>query len=425
VAIPTELALVPVNAQTNARFKALSDELLYAWDRSDASVLREWGASTAATFGTSLKRRAVNLFKLAGLLGTGAAVETAAAINAFREGRLAHHLGGRVGAAYVASAELVTRVKVATSQAAQLVRSQPREAVPQLLVLVATSIVVSGGPDGDGGAPDLDLMFGIDAHRSVLSHSILMGAALETGFLSLVHLVRLLHAQLPADHDPLWDSLAQHADTFSQAANAGASLGMSYHLLVDGLAQPAPYHDLPVSMPMEAHQAVFVANGVAEVIDVGNKPGSAGPVTPTRGTRKRQPKVRPASKPPGDHSPAPARLSMVVKSWWETASVAEVDAEKAAHERLRSEGILVDPFVADMLADEELLIIERYGSWLEGLANETLRPLSVSQERFVRAAQGQRAPEGQYEQAWVMYVGLLKYSPGVSGTSGQGAEALR
>ncbi|MES2697585.1 MAG: lysophospholipid acyltransferase family protein, partial [Verrucomicrobiota bacterium] len=28
-------------------------------------------------------------------------------------------------------------------------------------------------------------MFGIDAHRSILSHSILMGAALETGFLSL------------------------------------------------------------------------------------------------------------------------------------------------------------------------------------------------------------------------------------------------
>ena len=101
----------------------------------------------------------------------------------------------------------MTSVKLATFQAARLVQSQPREAVPQLLVLVATSIVVSGGPDGDGGAPDLDLMFGIDAHRSILSHSILMGAALETGFLSLVHLVRLLHTKLPADHDPLSEAV--------------------------------------------------------------------------------------------------------------------------------------------------------------------------------------------------------------------------
>ena len=58
-------------------------------------------------------------------------------------------------------------------------------------------LVVSGGPDGDGGAPDLDLMFGIGAHRSVFSHSILMGASLETGLLALLRLTQLVHAKLP------------------------------------------------------------------------------------------------------------------------------------------------------------------------------------------------------------------------------------
>ena len=47
-----------------------------------------------------------------------------------------------------------------------------------------------------GGAPDLDLVFGIGAHRSIFSHSILMGSALETAFLSLLRLVRLTHKNL-------------------------------------------------------------------------------------------------------------------------------------------------------------------------------------------------------------------------------------
>lgn len=412
--VSSALTLVPVNAQANARFTALSDELLYAWDRTDASVARQWSLSTAATFGTSLKRRASNLFKLAGRFSVAAAAETLSAIDAYRQDRLAGHLGNRAGAAYATGTDLVTRVKVATSQASRLVQSQPREAIPQLLVLVATSIVVSGGPDGDGGAPDLDLMFGIDAHRSILSHSILMGAALETGFLSLVHLVRLLHAKLPADHDPLWDNIAGHADSIAQAANTGASLGMSYHLLVDGLLQPAAYHDLPVSLAMEAHQAVFVANAAAEAVDVANKPGSSGPFTGTQRKAHRQPRARASKAAPSTaRSASAASLAPPppTRQWWETASASELAAAKAEHHRLRAEAILVDPFVADMLADAELVIIERYGSWLEGLANGTLRPLSTAQQRFVQAAKRQRPPETEHEQAWLMYQGLLQYAP--------------
>ena len=117
-----------------------------------------------------------------------------------------------------------------------------------------------------------ELMFGIGAHRSILSHSILMGAALEAGLLSLLGLVQLVHGKLPALHDPLWDSIHRQATSITLAASRGASIGMAYHLLVDGLVQPAPYHDLPVSLPMAAHQTVFVVNAAGEAADVRRKP---------------------------------------------------------------------------------------------------------------------------------------------------------
>jgi hypothetical protein len=401
------LALLPVNVRSRERLQVLGNELLYAWDHTDARVAQQWGLSAAATFSTALKRRTTNLFKLAGWLGTAAVAETMIAIDAYRQDRLRPHMFDRATGAVAAGADLAARAKVATAQAAQLVRTHPRDAVPQLLVLVATSLVVSGGPDGDGGAPDLDLMFGIDAHRSVLSHSILMGAALEAGILSLVQLVQLLHAKLPPGHDPVWDRIASEADSLAQAASIGASAGMAFHLLVDGLLQPAAYRDLPMALPIEVHQAIFVANATAEAVDVANKPRRGGPGLLTQrllsgqlaqGSRKqKQPKTAP--------EPLPA------EPWWETASASELELARNEHRRRRADSMLVDPFVADMLADAELLIIERYGCWLEGLADGTLRPLTVKQARFVEAAERRRAPETPHEQAWVMYQGLLKYAP--------------
>lgn len=54
------------------------------------------------------------------------------AVTAYRRDRLAFHLGERAGTAAASGAELVTRVKVATSEVARLLQSQPREAIPQI-----------------------------------------------------------------------------------------------------------------------------------------------------------------------------------------------------------------------------------------------------------------------------------------------------
>jgi hypothetical protein len=153
------------------------------------------------------------------------------------------------------------------------VRKNPRDTLPQLLTLIMLSLLVSGGADGNGGAPDMDIeILGIGAHRSPFTHSILMGVALETAVLALMELARLAHGHLPEQHDPLWDTLKRHAEGLAHAATMGIGMGMAYHLFVDALMQPAPYHDLPFAMPMESHQALFAANAAAEAIDVAHKP---------------------------------------------------------------------------------------------------------------------------------------------------------
>jgi hypothetical protein len=87
---------------------------------------------------------------------------------------------------------------------------------------------------------------------------------------------------LPELHDPLWDSIDSQAANITLAASRGASIGMAYHLLVDGLVQPAPYHDMPVSLPIEAHQTVFVVNAAGEAADVLHKPSAGGPMAASR-----------------------------------------------------------------------------------------------------------------------------------------------
>ena len=394
--LPPASDITPANARGGTHFRRLSDELVFAWDHTDASLTRQWARKTAGFLGTSLKRRASNLLSLAGRLAGGTVRESAECLRAFNEERLAHHLNSRGAAVYVEGTELVARARVVASQTAQIVRHRPREAIPQLLMLVATSLLVSGGPDGDGGAPDLDLAFGIGAHRSILTHSILMGAALETAFLSLVELVKLVHANLPVEHDPLWDGIAHHAEAIATAATTGASLGLSYHLLVDGLIQPAAYHDLPVSMPLEAHQSVFVANSVAEALDVQHKPRPPGALRGGEVRSGRTESLRGAPTPPG---------------WRATASPADIEAQRSAHRRLLTQAYPVDAFIVGLLAEEELFIVQRYGVWLEALASGNVLPLTNAQEQFVLVAQGKQRASTAHEQAWVVYQSLVAFAP--------------
>ena len=374
----------PTAGRLTPRLDQLSFELVHAWDRSDSKVLKQWSLGAAQTFGTALTRRAKNLVGLVAAVGKGSWNEAGDAAAAYRDDRLPEHLGSRTRAAYDTGADYAASMRLVAAQTASLLRTRPREALPQFLALVATSVLVSGGPDGDGGAPDLDLMFGIGAHRSLFSHSVLMGAALETSFLSLVSLVRLVYTKLPEPHDAIWDSLCGQADSIARAASAGASLGMSYHLLVDGLLQPAAYHGLGVPLPMEAHQAIFVANGAAEGIDARHKPS----LDATAAQRETPP--TPATPLLGRAPPTATAL--------------------AEHRRYLAQAFHVEPIVAEVLTAEELQTLRKYGCWFQALSTGELGPITQAQVRFVKVAQGKLPPETEHEHIWICVQNLSRFA---------------
>ena len=86
------------------------------------------------------------------------------------------------------------------------IRSNPSETLPEIVGATLGFMVGSGGFDANGGLPDLDLLAGIGHHRSVLTHSILMGAAAEAVLIALDELILLTHEHLPPIHDPIWDT---------------------------------------------------------------------------------------------------------------------------------------------------------------------------------------------------------------------------
>ena len=190
------------------------------------------------------------------------------AVEASRQGCLGNHLRAEAKTAYRDTSTWVAYTSASSMKVARALAANPREVAPELFIIVLTSLLVSGGPDGDGGAPDWDLMAGIGAHRSPLTHSIILGSALETGIFSLLTLVSLVHDKLPAKRDPWWDLAHSWSERIATRAAQGASIGMAYHLLEDGLLQPGTYHDLPFSMPLEAHQGLFVLNAKLEALDV-------------------------------------------------------------------------------------------------------------------------------------------------------------
>ena len=86
------------------------------------------------------------------------------------------------------------------------------------------------GGFGDGGIPDLDLTFGgIGWHRSILTHSIVADAFVETAVLSLIDLNNTVHRNLPTGHSEFWNELLRYGGA---AANSFVTGAVSVNLLV-------------------------------------------------------------------------------------------------------------------------------------------------------------------------------------------------
>lgn len=256
-----------------SRYARMTAEIKHTVAQMPDGAMTAWGLYTAKVFGKVTWRRGKNFALFVGKLVTGVAKEVNGFAQAHAQGEAAFkaHTEKRSTVWAESTLKFSGNVLATVNSLIAAVRQKPAENAPKLIVATIAALVSSGGMDGDGGVPDLDLMAGIDAHRSIFTHSIIAGAAIEAGLLATAALIEQAYQYLPEDHDPLWDSIAKHKDDYVLAASQGASLGIAYHLLIDSTVDAGTYHGLPVPMPTEAHIALTASNAVAEGLDVKNK----------------------------------------------------------------------------------------------------------------------------------------------------------
>jgi hypothetical protein len=246
------------------RIERLMDELGCALGRLESATLKAWGTRSGSRLLKLAGQRVGGLAKLATLLARSGGGELLDLLAASRQRRLFAHIGDRTAAAIDGTLAIGRDGTHLVANIARALASNPKAHAPAVLGALLGFSAGSGGLDGDGGIPDLDLLAGIGAHRSPLTHTIIAAIVAEGLLLAFADLAAEVHGNLPAGHDPLWDKLARIGRPLTESLAIGTSAGLAYHLLVDAFIQPGTYHDLPLGMPEEGHQALFAVNGAAE-----------------------------------------------------------------------------------------------------------------------------------------------------------------
>jgi hypothetical protein len=249
---------------SDTRAALLYSELGFALSRLEREALKSWGGRSATRLLMLAGRRVGGLAKLATVLGRAGFGELTGVLSASRQRRLSAHVGDRTAAAIDGTITLGRDGTRLIAGVARALARDPKATAPAVLGGLLGFSAGSGGLDGNGGIPDLDLLVEIGAHRSPLTHTIIAGIVADGLLLALADLVAEVHGKLPHGHDPLWDSLARIGRPLTESLAIGTSAGLAYHLLVDALIQPAALHGLPIVMPLEGHQTVMAASGLAE-----------------------------------------------------------------------------------------------------------------------------------------------------------------
>lgn len=256
----------------------LFDELKLALSRTTSEDMKSWGTASAARLPAIGKRRIRNFGTLISSIAKAAGREIQSAVNAAKDGQFGSHLGQRTAAGIDGTIDLGKQVWNVLSAVSSAVADDPKKNAPGVLALALGFIAGSGGADGNGGIPDTDIaMFGIGDHRSLYTHSIVAGIVVEGSILALADLAGIVCDKLPVgQRSEFWNQLSGAKDQIAGQLAAGASAGIAYHLAVDATLQPAAYKDLPVSMPMEAHQMLFALNAAVEGADAAKRTETPG-----------------------------------------------------------------------------------------------------------------------------------------------------
>lgn len=256
------------NEQRTAR---LYEELRFALGRTDARAMKDWGKRGAVRLVFLTARRIGGLAALVTGLARFGGREFVDQVKAISTGEGGRHFGRRSAAAIDGGIAVIRETRRIVKESCTDLLRDPKRTAPKLLGALIGVGAGSGGVDGNGGVPDLDLLAGIGYHRSPLTHTIIAGIVLEGLLLALADLAAEVHHRLPHDHDSLWDELAEIGRPFADSASVGLSMGIAYHLMVDSIFQPGTYHGLPFEMPAEAHQVLFGTNAAAEGADAAKR----------------------------------------------------------------------------------------------------------------------------------------------------------
>ena len=262
----------------NDRQARLFDELKLALSRTTAEDMKSWGSAAAGRLPAIGKRRIKSFGSLISSIAKATGREVQSAVNAMKDGQFGSHLGQRTAAGIDGTIGLGKQVSRVVSAVGNSVMDDPKKNAPGVLALALGFIAGSGGVDGNGGVPDTDIaMFGIGDHRSLFTHSIIAGIVVEGSILALADLAGIVCDKLPVgERSGFWDQLSSAKDQIAGQLAAGASAGIAYHLAVDATLQPAAYKDLPISMPMEAHQMLFALNAAVEGQDASRRVETTG-----------------------------------------------------------------------------------------------------------------------------------------------------
>jgi len=319
-------------------------------------------AKGTSDFAASILRRGVNIARLIGSLEEATQREAQNGASAWKAGpeAFSSYVNERVSSGVSSIRNVGEKLVSAIGR----IKDDPASELTKICVVAIAALASSGGIDGNGGLPDIDIpLMGIEAHRSPFTHSILIGAGVETVVSVFIRIALLTHSKLPSDHDPVWDQFAKHAPELLEAISKGTSLGLAYHLMVDGLLQPAPYHGLPIEMPLLAHQAILAANGFAEGLDAFHR-------------KLLSPK-----------SPASVRK----------------------HRALAQKPFEIEGELIEYLGPEATEILESKGAWMLGLTCGEIQPYTEAQVRFVLCAYQVADPQTAHELAWRRYVNVYRH----------------
>lgn len=257
------------NKFDSRRRDRLVADLRFALPKVRDCELRDWARGIPATALAVTRRRGSNLKTSAVTLWGWMKGEGSMARDAWRAQAVGAHLLQRTCQSVGAARDLTLAARDVAAEYGKQVLASPRTEAPVLVAGLVGLLVGSGGLDGDGGIPDLDLLGGIGAHRSLLTHTFVAGVVAETFVRAAADLATRIHAQLPTQHDKLWDMLVLNDSRIMNALCSGVSAGLSYHFAVDATADAGgAYASLKGVISATADDTLQGANAVIEGNDV-------------------------------------------------------------------------------------------------------------------------------------------------------------